>query len=124
MKRLFGHFNGCYWMILSSAKEVMTEIGHINSTADVLLKQIEKGRFIYVNSEGGWHMGDLSSMKEFIMSERFPTAQDRVNYLKARIQVDIDISCDMAGMTRGEVLNYWDEDSAKESYENGFPRAI
>lgn len=121
MKYLFGFYNGCYWLCIQSIDELVAHLDNIihqRKMEDFFLQQLLSGKTIFVNDCGGWHCGDLDEKKDFIVSERFPTAKQRKAYLTALVDINIDSLCEQLGVSRAELLTM-----ESPSYSLGFPRA-
>ena len=109
MKKIFGFYNGCYWLMIMSLEELnknLSRINHLREQIPQFKEILKSGNTIFVNRAGGWHIGDIEEKRDLIACDEFPTPQERVIYLKAKAEVEIDCACADIGMTREEVLNY------------------
>jgi myo-inositol catabolism protein IolC len=105
--KLFGFYNKCYWMIISSIQELENEIENIlasESSFDFMRKEIAAGRCVFVNQAGGWHTGEFEDKRhEMVASEKFPTIYDAIRIVDARLEVLKDYYCEKKGVTREEL---------------------
>jgi len=99
MKFTFGFYNGCYWLIISTAKQLEFALANMRMTQqniDVYLEALSNFRVIYLNEMGGYHTGKIQEMHtdktQIIVknNQRFPTKMDRVEVMKAELLVEIN----------------------------------
>lgn len=110
MKNLFGFYNGCYWLCISSLEaliQALDKFHFTNHDEDLYLSLLLQGHTIFLNEAGGFHYGKLTDKKDFISKGRdegFPTKFERMKYLEEALDSDIDSICAKLGVTRQEVL--------------------
>lgn len=103
MKFTFGFYNGCYWLIISTAEQLVYALENMRMTQqniDVYLDTLANNKVIYLNEAGGYHTGnhtgriqDMHTDKTQIIvknNHRFPTKMDRVEVMKAELLVEIN----------------------------------
>jgi len=79
MKKLYGLYNGCYWLCIATLEEAFDcESNFIFFNLDYIQKSLEKGHHIFVNEAGGFHAGCITEKTDFISKEGadFPTEQE------------------------------------------------
>ena len=106
---IFGYMNGCYWKMLSTIEEIKQELSSM-AFESVLRggyaqRILDEGGYIWVNQSGGFHGGKIEEKTEILASEDFPSLQDRVEYLKNRLDLEIQFACEETGMSRENILN-------------------
>ncbi|MEK6829829.1 MAG: hypothetical protein AABY15_06950 [Nanoarchaeota archaeon] len=97
MKKIFGFYNDCYWMMIMTLEDLyknLNRINHLQNQIPQFKEALAEGKTIFVNRAGGWHTGDIEEKKDYIALDNFPTADDRLRYLSERIILcrDIDAS--------------------------------
>jgi hypothetical protein len=97
MKFTFGFLNGCYWLIISNAKQLEFALDNLRMTNlnfDHYLDALMDGKVIYLNEAGGYHTGRIQNTEHTQMIEktgsRFPTKMDRVEVMKAEVLAEIN----------------------------------
>jgi hypothetical protein len=96
MKFTFG-FSQCYWLIISTAKQLEFALEHLRMTQQdpsVYVEALAEGKVICLNEAGGYHPEYLNQTDktQFIeqTSSRFPTKADRVEVMKTELLADIN----------------------------------
>jgi hypothetical protein len=99
MKFTFGFYNGCYWLIISTAKQLEFALAHMKMTqqnVDVYVEALSNYKAIYLNEAGGYHTGriqDVHTEKTQLIvkdNSRFPTKMDRVEVMKVELLKEIN----------------------------------
>jgi hypothetical protein len=97
MKFTFGFLNGCYWLIISNAEQLVFALEHMrmtNTNVDHYLETLADHKVIYLNEAGGYHTGRIQNTEHTQMiektSSRFPTKMDRVEVMKAEVLAEIN----------------------------------
>ncbi len=99
MKFTFGFYNGCYWLIISTAEQLVYALENMRMTQqniDVYTEALVNNKVIYLNEAGGYHTGKIQEMHtdktQIIVknNHRFPTKMDRVEVMKAELLVEIN----------------------------------
>jgi len=94
MKRLFGFYNGCYWMLLSTmeqAIEVLPQL-YIEKNLDYIVKSLMAGDVIAVNEAMGFHAGELNDYTQQIEQDHviYPDLMARVEVMKSELLTDVN----------------------------------
>jgi len=99
MKFTFGFYNGCYWLIISTAEQLVYALENMRMTQqniDVYVDALSKFRVVYLNEMGGYHTGRVQEVHtektQIIVKDNceFPTNMDRVEMMKAELLVEIN----------------------------------
>ena len=97
MKFTFG-FSGCYWLIISTAKQLEFALEHLRMSQQdpsVYVEALAEGKVICLNEAGGYHPEYLSRTDKTQMieqtSSRFPTLHDRVEVMKTELLAEINV---------------------------------
>lgn len=99
MKFTFGFYNGCYWLIISTAEQLVYALQNMrmtNDDVDHYVKILNNYQVIYLNEMGGYHTGKVQNVHtdktQIIVKDnkRFPTKLDRVEVMKAELLVEIN----------------------------------
>ena len=102
--KLFGFYNGTYWMIISNLKEIDgVRVNVLESGLQHMRNELEAGRYVFVNNAGGWHTGDLEDKHLLMASDVFPTVNDALRIQKANLEVRKDNYCERKGITREQL---------------------
>lgn len=91
--KVFGFYNNCYWMMLSSIEEVRENLNPfiLSRSKEYIVNSLKEGKFIWVNEAGGFHASDIEDKKDLIALNDFPTNEHRETYLQAKLKL---ISCE------------------------------
>jgi hypothetical protein len=99
MKFTFGFYNGCYWLIISTAEQLAYALENMKMTSydvDNYVRILSSYQVIYLNAAGGYHMGKIqdahTDKTQIIVKDNhfFPTKLDRVEVMKAELLVEIN----------------------------------
>jgi hypothetical protein len=94
MRFTFGFYNGCYWLIISTAEQLQFALENTRMTQksiDVYIDTLNNLQVIYLNEAGGYHMGKIQNMHtdktQIIVKDNigFPTKWDRVEVMKKEL---------------------------------------
>lgn len=98
MKFKFGYYNGLYWLIISTAEQLVFAFENLavtNRDIDMYLEVLKNYGVIYLNENGGYHTGriqDVHTDKTQIIERtnkmsclEFPTDLDRIEVLKQEL---------------------------------------
>lgn len=96
MKFTFG-FSQCYWLIISTAKQLEFALEHLRMTQQdpsVYIEALAEGKVICLNEAGGYHPEYMSRTDKTQIIKRkagiFPTKMDRVNVMKKELLAEIN----------------------------------
>jgi hypothetical protein len=102
--KLFGFYNGVYWMIISSIQELENvRVNVLDSGIEFMKKELAVGRYVFVNDAGGWHTGELEDKKDILASDIFPTINDAIRVGQEKLELFKEIACLEYGITREDL---------------------
>lgn len=102
--KLFGFYNGVYWMIISSIQELEDiKVNVLDSGIEFIKKELAAGRYVFVNNADGWHTGELEDKKNILASDKFPTINDAVRIGNEKLELLKEIYCLEYGITREDL---------------------
>ena len=99
MKFTFGFYNGCYWLIISTAEQLVYALENMKMTSydtENYVKILNSFQVIYLNENGGYHTGKIQNAHtdktQIIVKDNqcFPTKMDRVEMMKTELLVEIN----------------------------------
>ena len=99
MKFKFGFYNGCYWLIISTAEQLVFAIENMrmtNTEIGIYLEALNNFKVIYLNEMGGYHTGKVQTVEEdktqIIVRDLpiFPSKLDRVEVMKVELLNEIN----------------------------------
>lgn len=97
MRFTFGFLNGCYWLVISNAKQLEYALENLRMTNlafEHYMEALSNYEVIYLNEAGGYHTGRIQNTSHTQFIEKatscFPTKMDRVEVIKAELLKEIN----------------------------------